>query len=350
MTDTMTAYSLYGKEDLRAEAKPKPVAGPGQVIVKIQRIGICGSDMHYYEHGYCGAFVPKRPFILGHEFSGQIIEIGEGVKGFKMHDRVAVDPSHPCHVCEFCLTGRYNLCENMRFLGSASVDPHIDGAYCEYICMPAENCFHLPASLDYGKAALLEPLSVCIHAARQAGELFGKTVLITGAGTIGQLLLQVLQTMGAAKVCVSDVKSTARDFSLLQGAQEALDPLSDQFENQAAQIAPKGFDVIFEVSGAPAALKQAIHLAKRGATLVQVGTLPQEVSLPANLIMVKELKMVGSFRFANVIPAAIDLVASGRGQFDSIITHTFKFDQLLDGMKKACSREDVVKVHISLDD
>jgi len=348
MTQTMNAYSLHGKEDLRCETRSVPAVKDGHVLVKVRRIGLCGSDIHYFEHGYCGAFIPKRPFVLGHEFSGELVEVGQGVEGFRPSDRIAIDPARTCGQCEFCKSGRSNLCVNVIFFGSASVDPHIDGAFCEYISVSAMNCYRLPDELGFDIAAMLEPLSVAIHAVSRSGSVAGKTIMITGGGTIGQLVLQVVQAYGAAKVIVSDPVETARQTALKQGADLALDSCADDFVERVITFTDGGCDVIFEISGAGVALVQAIHASRRGAILIQVGTLPKEVALPANLIMVKELNLLGSFRFvANTFTAALHLAASGRINLKPLITQTYLFEELIKAMEFACKKNNVIKVQVS---
>lgn len=348
MTQTMKAYSLYGEKDIRCEKRAIPAVKQGHVLVKVRRIGICGSDIHYFEHGYCGAFIPKSPFVLGHEFSGEIVEVGQGVEGFHPSDRVAIDPARTCGRCEFCKTGRSNLCTRVVFFGTASVDPHIDGAYCEYISVSATNCYRLPDKLDFDIAAMLEPLSVAIHAVNRSGSVAGKAVMVAGGGTIGQMVLQVLQAYGAGKVIVSDPIETARQLSLSQGADLTLDPCADDFIEQVTTLTHGGCDVIFEISGAGIALTQAIHAAQRGATLIQVGTLPKEVPLPANLIMVKELNVLGSFRFvANTFNTAMNLAASGRVNLKPLITRTYPFEQLVEAMQFASGKNNAIKIQVS---
>lgn len=344
----MNAYSLHGKKDIRCAPRPIPILEPGYVLVKVRRIGICGSDIHYYDHGYCGAFIPKRPFILGHEFSGQVVDVGQGVEGFQPPDRVAIDPARTCGCCEFCKAGRSNLCTRVVFFGTASVDPHIDGGFCEYISVAATNCYHLHDQFDYDLAALLEPLSVSIHAVDRAGSVAGKSVMIAGGGTIGQLVLQVILAYGAAKVIVSDPIKAARQTAISQGADLALNPCDDDFVEQAITQTSGGCDILFEISGASIALAQAIHAARRGATLIQVGTLPKDVPLPANLIMVKELNVRGSFRFvANTFNTAIQLATSGRVNLKPLITHIYPFEELVQAMEFASRKNNAIKVQIT---
>ena len=342
----MRAFILHGKEDLRLGDLPSPTPQPGQVLVRVQRVGICGSDVHYFSHGRAGAFVPKRPFALGHEFAGEIAALGEGVTDLPLDTRVTVDPSQPCGQCRHCRSGRYNLCENMRYFGSASCDPHLDGGFAELVAVPARNCHRMPAGMSWGEAAMLEPLAVALHAAKRAGDVAGKTVCIAGGGAIGQLLALTVRAFGATQVTLSDLAAFPRRFALEQGADAALDPSDPASEQQALDLSGGGFDFVFEAAGSPKALAQALKVVRRGGTVIQVGTLPAEVPIPANLIMAKELTVVGSFRFAHVFPIALQLAGSRRINVAPLISQTFPFLDSPQAMAQAVAKDNVIKVQI----
>lgn len=343
----MKAFLLHGAKDLRATNLPEPVAGPGELVIAMRRAGICGSDMHYFSHGQIGSFIPNRPFVLGHEFAGEIVSVGPGVSTSRLGERVTVDPSMPCGVCQFCRSGRYNLCLNMRFYGSASCDPHINGGFEEFIAAPATNCLKVPDTLSWGEAAMIEPLSVAVHAVRRAGSVAGQTVLITGGGTIGQLTALVARAFGAAEVVLSDIAPGPRQFALDRGANAALDALSDSFAAEADVLAPGGFDIVIEAAGSAQALAQALPAARRGGTIVQVGTLPASVTLPLNVLMARELNLIGSFRFANVFQMSIDLVASGSIDIKPMITSVFSLDDLQMAMDAALGKTRCIKVQVT---
>jgi L-idonate 5-dehydrogenase len=343
----MKAFLLHGAKDLRSVDLPKPVPGSGEVLLAMRRAGICGSDIHYFSHGQIGSFVPKRPFVLGHEFSGEIVEVGDGVPPARVGERVTVDPSIPCGHCSFCRAGRYNLCPSMRFYGSASCDPHINGGFEEYILAPAANAFVVPDALSWGEAAMAEPLSVAIHAARRAGNLAGQAVLVTGGGTIGQLAALVARVFGAGRVVVSDIKPGPRQFALDRGADGSLDARSPSFAPEAEALVPGGFDVVIEAAGSAAALGQALTVVRRGGTIVQIGTLPSSVTLPLNIVMARELSLLGSFRFANVFPNAIELMASGRIDVKPLITSVYPLAELSVAMLTAITAPQGIKVQIA---
>lgn len=342
----MSAFLLRGPGVLDPVRLARPVPSVGQVVIRVRRAGICGSDIHYYTHGRAGRFVPKRPFVLGHEFAGEVTALGAGVAASLLGRRVAVDPSIPCGVCPVCKSGRYNLCADMRFFGSASCDPHLDGGFAEYVAAPAANCHPLDDGIGWGEAALVEPLSVALHAVNRSGGVAGKSVLITGGGPIGQLLAISARAFGAALVVVSDPAGFARTEALALGADAALDPMQADFEAEANELSHGGFDVMFEAAGSAPALVQGLGLLRRGATLVQVGTLSGEVTLPFNDIMARELTVAGSFRFANVFGMALQLMATGRIATQGVISAVYPLSDLPAAMDRALAKTDVIKVQV----
>lgn len=338
---SMKAFLLFGPRDLRLSEKSIPECGEDQVLVQPKYTGICGSDIHYFSHGYCGNFRPNHPFALGHEFSGVIHSIGSNVQELCVGDEVAVDPSMPCGSCNFCRSGKYNLCLSMRYFGSASCDPHIDGSMAQFVLAPAVNCHILPKGINMSQASLLEPLCVAMHAVRQADEVAGRSILITGGGPIGQLILRVVRAFGASDITVSDVSGYARQFALASGADHAVDPADELAWKSIDQC-----DVVFEASGMPSALSNGIQLLKRGGSLVLVGTLPESFIITGNAIMSKQLRLMGSFRFANVFEDALKLVASGIIDLNGMITHTYSFNEIPKAMERALEKKDNMKIQI----
>lgn len=346
MPHTMLAFQLHGPGDLRAVELPRPVPSDGEVVVAMRRAGICGSDMHYFTHGRVGRFVPRRPFVLGHEIAGEVVALGPGTDRALLGARVAVDPARPCGQCRHCLAGRSNLCLNMRFLGSASCDPHLDGGFAEALAIPARNCHVLPDQVSWAEAALVEPLSVCLHALGRAGPLIGRAVLVTGGGTIGQLTALLARAAGASPIVVTDPDGFARDTALRLGADAALDPTLPDIAGAVHAAARGPVSVAFEASGAPAALTQAIATVERGATIVQIGTLPAEVTLPANDIMARELTLAGSFRFANTFAPVLQLLQSRRVDVARVISRVEPLSRTGAAMAMAVARKHVIKVQI----
>lgn len=347
MMDLAACYVLHQQQDIRREERPIPEPPPGHVLIRLRRMGICGSDMHYYQDGRLGTFIPTRPFVLGHEGMGEIAAIAADVTDLHPGTRVAIDPARPCHVCRYCRTGRDNLCPHTSYLGSAATVPPTDGLFREYMAFPATNCHPLPDSLDDAAAALIEPLAVAMHAVRRAGVISGASVLVTGGGAIGQLILAVARAYGARALALSDPIAGRREFATETGAHIVLDPTGEHAIEDALRASDGGFDVAFEASGAPPALRQALYLLRPGGTAVQVGSLPTEVEVPGNLIMKRELRLIGSFRFAYVFPAAIDLAASGLIDLHRLVTRTFPLAEFDAAMTMALARDAAIKVHLS---
>src|SRR5262245_39538098 len=210
MSKNMLAAVLHGAKDLRMESRRVPSPGPGEVLIRVRRAGICGSDMHYFEHGRCGSFVPDRPFILGHELVGDVAEVAQGVDALTVGNRVVINPARACRTCDFCRQKRLNLCPNTVMLGSASTSPPVDGAFAEFVVARSDQCHHIPPQLDDGLAALIEPLAVAVHAVKRAGNPSGNKALVIGGGPIGLLTGMTLQAMGAALVCLTDVLAERR--------------------------------------------------------------------------------------------------------------------------------------------
>jgi L-idonate 5-dehydrogenase len=334
----MKAYYLYGPKDLRLDQVDRPPLADDQVLVRVRSGGICGSDLHYYEHGRNGDFVPERPFVLGHEFAGEIADAGIHAKSLPVGSRVAVDPSHPCRKCSYCLDGRYNLCSDMRYFGSAAVVPPFDGSFREYAPVRATCCHLIPPSMPFEHAALLEPLSVALQGVKQAGNIAGKRMLVCGAGPIGQLLGMVARHYGAERIAVSDLRPSPLKIATSIWADIGVQ-VDQPSQLEEASKAFGGFDVVIEASGAAAALQTAYQHCKPGGTIVQLGFQGGMVQLPANQVMQKELTVRGSFRFAHVFAKALDLLANGHIDLRPLVTDTFGFDDLVAGFEAAQSSQ-----------
>ncbi len=245
---TMQAAVLHGIHDLRVEERAAPEPGPGQVLLRVRRAGVCGSDIHYFEEGRVGGFVVTAPFILGHEVTGDVAALGSGVEGPCVGQRVVVNPARQCGQCDYCRSGRGNLCRRVRMLGSASTRPPTDGGFCQYLAIGAEQCYTIGPEIDDEIAALMEPFAVALHAAHRAGPLAGKRVLVTGGGPIGLLAIIVARTYGAAGVALSDPVESRRAMAAKVGADAVLDPTATGFADEVARLTGDGFDVMFEAS------------------------------------------------------------------------------------------------------
>lgn len=345
----MQTIVAHAALDLRLETRDTRKPAADELIVAVERGGICGSDLHYFQHGGIGTIQLREPMILGHEVAGRVIEKGSDDSAFELGQRVAVSPSRPCSQCKFCQAGHQNHCLNMRFYGSAMPFPHIQGAFREQLTVHESQCANAD-DLSAEQAAMAEPLAVCIHAANQAGNLIGKRVLITGCGPIGLLCLLVARNAGAAEVVVTDVADFPLQLAKRLGADEVVkatgadpSPLSGWYENKGH------FDVLFECSGVNAALNDAIPALKPRAVIVQLG-LGGDMSLPVQQMTAKELQLRGSFRFHEEFHTGVNWMQRKIIDVSPLLTHTFAIDQAEDAFKLASDRTQAIKVQLQFND
>jgi len=349
MSLTMRAAVLEKGRTIKIQAWPRPELKPGMVLLRVRRAGICGSDLHYFEHGQCGAFVPTQPFVLGHEFAAEVAAIGEGVVNVSAGVRVTANPARACGVCDYCRAGRGNLCRRTIMLGSASTTPPTNGAFAEFVTVRADQCHVLPAGMDDATAAMIEPFAVALHAVNRAGGVSGKRILVAGGGPIGLLVAMTAKMFGAAPVALSDLIEERRQTALKLGADVGLDPRDLGLAEKVRSVAGDGFDVVFEASGAKAALRQAFDLVRPGGTIVQIGTLGSEdVPLPANAVMVKEINYIGSMRYGNVFEEAIRLVEAGRIELRSLISGVLPLAEVEEAMRLAADKGSALKVQMEI--
>ena len=344
----MKAVLLHGAKDLRLENFRIPDLLPGMVLLRIKRVGICGSDLHYFEDGYCGSFTPTQPFILGHELTAEVIAVNGDSSSFPaIGSRVTVNPARACGFCDYCKSGRTNLCRSTIMLGSGSTNPPTDGAMAEYISVRADQCHLLPDSMDDGSGAMIEPLAVALHAVKRSGTVSGKRILVTGGGTIGLLTALTAKSFGALIVAVSDIVPERRKSALACGVDIVLDPTEKNWNEKVKEMSGDGFDFIYEASGASPALRQAFDLVKPGGTIIQIGTLAKEdIPLPANQVMVKEIQFIGSFRYGNVFEEAIQLVDSGKINLHPFITGVLPMIDFTKAMDLAADKVHALKVQM----
>ena len=340
----MKTITAHAAKDLRIETGEAPSPGAGEVLIKMERGGICGSDLHYYNHGGFGTVRLKEPMILGHEVAGRIEALGDGVEGLELGQLVALSPSRPCGACEFCEAGQQNHCLNMRFYGSAMPFPHIQGAFREYLVANATQCV-VADGLSAGEAAMGEPLSVVLHAARQAGSLAGKRVLVTGCGPIGLLAVLVARAYGALEIVATDVADFTLEKARQIGADRTVNVATDG-DGLAPYAKDKGqIDVLFECSGVAQALAGAIPAMRPGGTIVQLG-LGGDMTLPVQAMTAKELSLKGSFRFHHEFPLAIQMMQQKRLNVGPLITHAFPMDDAVAAFELAGDRSVAIKVQL----
>jgi 2-desacetyl-2-hydroxyethyl bacteriochlorophyllide A dehydrogenase len=345
----MLAAVLHGAKNIRIEPRPVPALSPGMVLLRVRRAGICGSDLHYFAHGYCGGFVPTRPFVLGHELTADVAAVAPDVATIHPGARVAVNPACPCGKCDYCAGGRGNLCPHTIMLGSASTVPPTDGAFAQYVAVRASQCHLLPPEMDDGAGALLEPLAVALHAVKRPGPLAGKRILVTGGGPIGLLVAQVARVFGATLIALSDPLPERRKTALAFGVDAVVDPASQKWPRKIQSLVRDGFDVVFEASGAPAALRQGFEQARRGGTIVQIGTLgAEEMAVPANQIMSRELQWIGSFRYGDIFAEAIELAISGRVKLEPLISAIFPLSETARALEQSLRKEASMKVQVQI--
>ncbi len=335
----MKSFKLHGSEDVRFE-DTELEHEENKVLVKVHSVGICGSDIHYYMHGRCGVFIPKNPFSLGHEFSGLVESVGENSKGIKVGDRVAIDPLLSCGDCEYCNLGKRSLCSQKKYMGSAAAYPHVQGAMREMMSVPVQNTYILPDSVSYLEGAMIEPSAVALHAINKAGDLSGKKVLVMGGGTIGQLIMRIAISFGAT-VDLSDPKAYNLDIAKKDKVNKTINPIEEKIEDLT-------YDVVYEASGAAPAFINALSVVKKAGTVVQVGTLPDTVEMPGNLIMSKELTVVGTLQFGPEFGEVLDLIASKKLKIDDLNTHRYTFDQIPDALAFAAKGEEAIKIQIEV--
>lgn len=312
--ERMRAAVLHGVGDLRVESRPVPAPAADEVLVEVTAVGVCGSDAHYYHHGRIGDFVVREPLVLGHEAAGRIVATGADVSAGRVGQRVSLEPGVPCRRCPACRHGRYNLCPDVRFFGT----PPIDGAFCQYVTLPADFAHPVGDALSDEAAALIEPLSVGLWACRKAGLGPGGRLLVAGAGPIGLVTTQVARVVGATEVVVSDLSDERLAAARRFGATGTL---------AAGPVDRDDFDAFVDCSGAPAAVAAGIRALRGAGSAVLVGMGADELAVPVDVVQRRELRLTGTFRYANTWPAAIELVASGRVDLDGMVTARYALDE-----------------------
>ena len=339
---------LYGKGDLRVESDSVNTPGSGEVLVRVGRGGICGSDLHYFQDGGFGPIRVREPIIMGHEFAGTIEALGPDVETLQVGDRVAVNPSQPCGHCPYCQQDLSQHCLEMRFIGSAFHLPHEQGGFRERLVVAAEQCVKGEAESTVQELACAEPLAVCLHAAKNAGPLAGKKVLVNGAGPIGALCVAVAKHAGAAEIVVADLFEKTLTVALEMGAQRAIN-VQEEPKAFAIYSKDKGyFDVVFECSAAQSALENVFAAVKPLGTIVQVGV-TGALSFPLNMLVGKEVKWVGSHRFHAEFTEAVKLISAGSIDVRPIVTDTFAIEEVHAAIKAASDRSQSVKVQVAFD-
>lgn len=331
MEKMMKTAVMTGIEKVELQSTPVPVIKDNEVLVKVGHVGICGSDLHYYESGRIGDFIVEPPFILGHEAAGVIVECGKDVTDLKPGDKVALEPGKTCGHCEFCKSGKYNLCNDVIFFAT----PPVDGVFQEYVAHEAALCFKLPENMDTMEGALIEPLAVGFHAALQGGAQIGQTAVVTGAGCIGLVSLLALKAMGVSKVYVVDIMQKRLDKALELGADGVINGKEEDAVARILELTgQKGCDLGIETAGTQITTVQLMKMAKKGSTVVCVGySASGEMTLPMSMALDKELTFKTVFRYRNIYPMAIEAVASGKIKIKDIVTDIFELDNIQEALQ-----------------
>lgn len=341
--DNLSAV-LHGIDDIRLEQKTIPIPNENQLLIRIHTVGICGSDVHFLKRGCIGSFIVKEPMILGHETSGTVVGVGSNVKGFFVGDRVALEPGAICRRCSQCRSGRYNLCEDMTFFAT----PPADGTLTRYVAHEADFCFKLPDNISFEEGALLEPLSVVVHACRRAGMQMGHRVLVQGAGPIGMLCMMTARALGAAQVAITDLCPNRLELAKTLGAEHTI-CVQGKSAAEVREAVIKSLDcepdVTVECTGAQSSMESSILSTRPGGVIAMVGLRAARVELPLIDAALREVDIRGVFRYLNCYPIALSLLASGKLDLSGITRAHYTLEQSAEAFERS-QNGDVMKVFI----
>lgn len=347
MEGNMKVAVMNGIGEIGFVERNIPKVKDDEVLVKLEYVGICGSDLHYYETGAIGDYVVEPPFVLGHEPGGTVVEVGRNVTHLNVGDRVALEPGKTCGHCEFCRQGNYNLCPDVVFFAT----PPVDGVFQEYVAHEADLCFKLPENVSTLEGALIEPLAVGFHAAIQGDAHLGQKAVVMGAGCIGLVSMMALKARGVSEVYVVDIMEKRLEKALELGATGVINGAKeDVLERAKALTGGIGMDLVVETAGTEITTRQAIHMAKKGSNIVLVGySKSGEMTLPMSLVLDKELTLKTVFRYRHIYPMAIDAVASGKVNLKGIVTDVFSLDEAQKAMDYSVNNKaDIVKAVIKI--
>ncbi|MGI6704801.1 MAG: NAD(P)-dependent alcohol dehydrogenase [Clostridia bacterium] len=331
---------------IRMEKREIPVPKDNEVLVRIKHVGICGSDLHYFEHGRIGSYVVENPMILGHESAGEVVETGKDVEDLRPGDLVALEPGITCGTCEFCKTGRYNLCPDVVFMAT----PPYDGAFVEYVAYPRDMVFKLPEGMDTLEGALIEPLAVGFHAVHQAQARIGQSAVVLGAGCIGLVTLMVLKAVGVTEIYVADLIPKRLEMAKKLGATEVFNGNETDVVKAVSKLTGgQGVDMVFETAGSRLTTQQTVELVKRGGNIVLVGMAPEgKVTYDLGQLIDKEASIHTVFRYRNLYPTAIKAVAAGLIPLKEIVTDIFPFQDIGKALAyNIHNKQDMVKAVIA---
>lgn len=347
MNNKMKVAVMNGIGEMGFEERVIPKVADDEVLVKTEYVGICGSDLHYYETGRIGDYIVEPPFVLGHEAAGTVVEIGKNVKHLRVGNRVTLEPGKTCGNCEFCRSGKYNLCPDVIFFAT----PPVDGTFQEYVSHEANLCFKLPDNVDTMEGSLIEPLAVGFHAAMQGEAHAGQSAVVLGAGCIGLVTMLALKSMGLTEVYVVDIMENRLQKALELGATKVINASKiDAIKFIMELTNGLGCDLVFETAGTEVTSQQSVHMAKKGANIVLVGYgKTGMMNMPMSLALDKEITFKTVFRYRHIYPMAIQAVANGSINLKGIITNIFNLDDVQKAMDFSVNnKSEIVKAVIEI--
>lgn len=341
------------KEKIKAQLEVKLPVDPDKVLIRLEYVGVCGSDVHYFHDGRCGTFKVEKdrdiPFMLGHECAGTVVEVGANVKDLKPGDRVCCEPGITCGKCEFCKSGHYNLCKDVIFWAT----PPIQGCYMKYVPFQADLCFKLPEGMSTKAGAMVEPFATGMYAAEKGEITVGNTVVILGSGCIGLMTMMACRARGASKIIVCDLedirlakaKELGADFVINSGKEDPLAKIQELTDG-------RGPDVVFETAGSKFTIAQTSHIARRGGLIVLVGmSAEEEITYNFGQVMAKELRIKSLFRYVNMFPKSVATAGSGLAPLEKVATHEYALKDIQQAFEDSVNKKnEVVKAVIKIDD
>jgi L-iditol 2-dehydrogenase len=334
----MRSLRLHGPRELRMHEESAPVPSAGQVQIQVRSVGICASDLHYYREGRIGTTVLTTPLVLGHEASGVVTALGEGVIGLAPGDRVAIEPAMPCMDCEFCRAGNYNVCPGIPFMGT----PPTDGALRDYISWPAHLAVKMPESLSFDEIAMLEPMAIGVHAVKLAKPRRKDVGVVLGAGAVGLSVLQAAKAAGMSRVIVSEPVEARRMYALRLGASEVIDPTTSSPEHEVARLTDgRGADVVFECTGEDAAVRESCLVARPLGKVMILG-IPDGDDYPFDASSARRKQLTAIFvrRSNQTLDESTGMVTSGKVDVACLATHRFPLEETAEAMELAISKTD----------
>ena len=340
MNGKMKVAVMTGKQQMSWVERDIPRPKAGELQIKLEYVGICGSDLHFYSEGRLGNWVPQGPLILGHEPAGIVTELGEGVQGFEIGDRVTLEPGVPCGTCKDCLEGHYNLCPNLKFM---AIPKERDGVFSEYCTHAAFMSFKLPDNVSSMAGALIEPLSVGMHACALSGARLGQNAIILGSGCIGLVTLMALRARGVTEVYVADVIEKRLEKAKELGATRVFNSREESIEEFAKTLPGGGVDLVYECAGNRVTTLQSCKLIRRAGSVTLVGVSPEPIlELDIATLNAMEGTIYSVYRYRNLYPSAIKAVSEGLIPLDRVVSHTFDFAKLIEGVDYSLKHKDEV--------